>query len=613
MFGSWTAGPLSWLLLLGAVMSITPRGMSVQEAYKEYRAGNLKVNRRYQRKLVWMIDEKRALIDSVLHDYPIPLILLAFTTLPDGSRTFEILDGMQRLNALFGFIENGFDVAGKHFDVEQLARAKQMAAAGAFEAISAPDKLLSPKECANFLDYTLAVTEFPATNEDAVNEVFGRINSYGRRLSDQEKRQAGVVSGFANVVREIATEIRGDVSQDSLDLSEMPAISVDVAGESPNYGVKADETFWCKQGVLRRSQLRDSEDEQMIADLAITILQGKPFAFSGSYLDEFYSIGSDEYNEIENSLAAYGSTKLKSDLVGTLSILRETISVVDDGVNAFRKIVHPDAGSNPVKTAFFAVFFAFFQLYAAKKMSPAEPAAIMKAIADLQGKLEVAAGQMRSEPRQKNIDVTLGLIQKHFVKREPPVLDHGAGSAIPFENAIRRSRIESSAFECKQGLLRLDHKRTADVDLVEKIVETICGIANIGPDSSGAVFIGVADKKPDRDRIVELDNIVASEISSRYVVGIDREVVVMKSSIEKYKRNIVDKIAKSGLSEPVRSAVLAKIDCIVYRGHSVVCIWVPPQKGYSSVSDVVFIREGSSTKEVKGARALQAVFQRFGA
>ena len=168
-------------------------------------------------------------------------------------------------------------------------------------------------------------------------------------------------------MREIATEICGDVSQDSLDLSEMPAISVDVAGESPSYGVKADETFWCKQGVLRRSQLRDSEDEQMIADLAITVLQGRPFAFSGSKLDEFYSIGTDEYKEIENSLATYGAIKLKSDLVGTLSILRETISVVDDGTNAFRKIVHPDAGSNPVKTAFFAVFCAFFQLCAVKK------------------------------------------------------------------------------------------------------------------------------------------------------------------------------------------------------------------------------------------------------
>lgn len=76
-------------------MSVTPRGMSIQEAYKEYRAGNFTVNRRYQRKLVWTIEEKQALVDSVLQGYPIPLILLAFTPLPKGGKSFEILDGMQ--------------------------------------------------------------------------------------------------------------------------------------------------------------------------------------------------------------------------------------------------------------------------------------------------------------------------------------------------------------------------------------------------------------------------------------------------------------------------------------------------------------------------------------
>ena len=108
-------------------MSVTPRGMSVQEAYKEYRSGNFRVNRRYQRKLVWTVTEKEALIDSIVRGYPIPLILLAFTARSDGTRSFEILDGMQRLNAVFGFIENQFGLAGKYFDVEQLARAKQLA------------------------------------------------------------------------------------------------------------------------------------------------------------------------------------------------------------------------------------------------------------------------------------------------------------------------------------------------------------------------------------------------------------------------------------------------------------------------------------------------------
>lgn len=77
----------------------------------------------------------------------------------------------------------------------------------------------------------------------------------------------------------------------------------------------------------------------------------------------------------------------------------------------------------------------------------------MKTLKGVQNKLHVAAGQIRSEPRQQNIDMTLGLIQKYFEDREPPVLEHGMGSAIAFENAVKRSRIETGAYECKQGLL----------------------------------------------------------------------------------------------------------------------------------------------------------------
>lgn len=57
-------------------MRITPRGMSIMEAYRYYRGNKLIVNRRYQRKLVWSLDEKKALIESILKGYPIPLILL---------------------------------------------------------------------------------------------------------------------------------------------------------------------------------------------------------------------------------------------------------------------------------------------------------------------------------------------------------------------------------------------------------------------------------------------------------------------------------------------------------------------------------------------------------
>lgn len=95
-------------------MSITPRGMSVQEAYRLFRDDRLIVNRKYQRKLVWTLDEKQSLIDSLVRDYPIPLILLADAS-ESGSTYYEIMDGMQRLNAIFSFIDNVYPVNGKYF------------------------------------------------------------------------------------------------------------------------------------------------------------------------------------------------------------------------------------------------------------------------------------------------------------------------------------------------------------------------------------------------------------------------------------------------------------------------------------------------------------------
>lgn len=591
-------------------MSVTPRGMSVQEAYREYTDGNFRVNRQYQRKLVWKTEEKRRLIDSILQGYPIPLILLA-TKIENGTKTYEILDGMQRLNAVFSYIENAFAWDEKFFDVEQLARAKQMSEGGRFRASVPPTPLLDQRACARLLEYTFAVTEFPATNTEAVNDVFGRINAYGRQLSSQERRQAGVVSPFANCVREIAAEIRGDASASSLDLAEMPEISVDVTGEEPQYGVRADTTFWCKQGILRRNQLRDAEDEQLLADLIISVLEEEPFAFSGTSLDEYYTAGSEKFREINVAMDRYGVDALKNSVITVISILRETIESQDTGVNALRRRIHPEAGGNPIKTGFYALFMAFFELCIREGRSPFDNAGIMRAITGLQDRLQVAAGQIRSEPRAQNIAVTKGLIQRYFEEREPAVTLQGAGLAIRFENALRRSRIETAAYECKQGLLNLDAARAMSPNILDTLVETACGIANLGPRSYGAIFVGVADDATAKARIEELDGIRALEVGSRHVVGVDRELQHIGLTLEAYKRRVVDHFAHSALSEPLKTSLLGTIDCIDYRGKSVLCIWVPTQAQVSDIGDIVFAREGSSTRRVVGLRATNAVAARF--
>ncbi|EBO1962131.1 DUF262 domain-containing protein, partial [Escherichia coli] len=46
---------------------------TAEELYEWYLDDKLIINRRYQRKLVWSLEEKTALISSMTQQYPIPL------------------------------------------------------------------------------------------------------------------------------------------------------------------------------------------------------------------------------------------------------------------------------------------------------------------------------------------------------------------------------------------------------------------------------------------------------------------------------------------------------------------------------------------------------------
>jgi len=132
----------------------------------------------------------------------------------------------------------------------------------------------------------------------------------------------------------------------------------------------------------------------------------------------------------------------------------------------------------------------------------------------------------------------------------------------------------------------------------------MCGIANCGPDSDGFIFIGVADKKSDADRIFELDGVIPDIINNRYVVGIERELAIGGLSYDNYVDKIISSIRVSELSEPAKSQILASIDLIEYKSKNVVRIRMPKQTSLSFVGTDSYIREGSNTIILKGPRLL---------
>lgn len=147
--------------------------------------------------------------------------------------------------------------------------------------------------------------------EEDITEIFGRINSSGKHLSRQERRQAGVTTLFAEVVRTIAMKLRGDDSEKILRLPEMPEISIDSKQSNQGYKIQADDTIWCKQGALNVIQLRESEDEQMIADIVASILLHEPLSRSTERFDDLYDPNSSFAQKLEHALIAYLPKRLE--------------------------------------------------------------------------------------------------------------------------------------------------------------------------------------------------------------------------------------------------------------------------------------------------------------
>lgn len=587
-------------------MSVVPQGKAIQAMYREYRDGNLLVNRKYQRKLVWSIEEKQALIDSILKGYPIPLILLAERPDVYGVGKYEIIDGIQRLNAIFGFIEQSFDVSGSFFDVIQFPTAKQHADSGVF-VIRPGAPVFPPKDCARVLDYQLALTIYPTRQELQITDLFGRINSGGRQLSPHEQRQAGVITQFSSVVRTVAAELRGDVSQDVLLLSQMPEISVESGREPYGYGIRAEDTLWCRQGILSIKQLKESEDEQLVADIAASIVIGQPLAVSRESLDILYDQGSQEGQDLERRTIAYGTDRLRNEIKFTFSILKQTIEACSTDANYLRSTVRPGReGQYPIKAPFYAIFMAFHDLVVKEQKTPTDHAQIMAALRGLAARLQTGTHYETTENRKANVGVAKGLVQQLFVTKVPPAFGHGPSLVLDFENAVRRSRIESSRYEFKQGVLRLDATRQQDPDLLPRLVETACGISNLGPDGDGNIFIGVADKQTDATRIAGLDAVTPHRIAHHFVVGVDREAAIIGISLDNYVQRIIGAFQQSQLSEPLKTQILSSFDTITVNGFSVIRILVPRQKALSYVGNKAFTRQGSSTIELSGQQLVAA-------
>lgn len=142
----------------------------------------------YQRRAeLWSIDKRRLLIDSILNGYDIPKIYLADFSqgaqLENKSRKlFAVIDGKQRLEAIFSFIDDGFALGPKEsapgYPEGSLDGLK-------FEAMTQRH----PQLANAILDYELAVVSVVADDPADIQKMFVRLN-FGVSVNAAERRNA---------------------------------------------------------------------------------------------------------------------------------------------------------------------------------------------------------------------------------------------------------------------------------------------------------------------------------------------------------------------------------------------------------------------------------------
>ncbi len=176
---------------------------TVKKLYKEHKAEKIDFSPYYQRYgKLWGNEKNRLLIDTIINDFDIPKFYLNYFTeenneLNINNRLYAIIDGKQRLRAIFDFLDNKYSLS------ENIKFYKNTT----FDLRNKSYSDLSiefPEISAKIDNYILDVVFVITNDEEKLEELFTRLNG-GIALTNAEKRNA--IGGYMNEkIRRIVTE-----------------------------------------------------------------------------------------------------------------------------------------------------------------------------------------------------------------------------------------------------------------------------------------------------------------------------------------------------------------------------------------------------------------------
>lgn len=178
------------------MFSFSDSKRSINEIATMFKEGSLIVDDSYQRRSVWSEKDKIRLVETVLLKLIIPELFFwkAETDPETGTSITHIVDGQQRIKALYSFINNEYKLKPQFLLNEEI---KAKYANKFFKDLDSDVKR-------SFWNYQLMVIDIdPSASRDDIVTMFNRLNLTDYNLNDQEKRNS--ISGeFGSLARELS-------------------------------------------------------------------------------------------------------------------------------------------------------------------------------------------------------------------------------------------------------------------------------------------------------------------------------------------------------------------------------------------------------------------------
>lgn len=570
------------------------KGKTINQIMSWYYDDELIVNRKYQRKLVWGLDEKKLFIDSILNKFPTPSIILASYDIKDidgnTEHHYEIIDGLQRLNAIVSFVNGDFSVPWYgnecYFDVQFIPKANMKKLEG---KLIQKTPVLPFEISQMFSDFEMPIV-LTSQSDKKIEQIFSRINSSGRKLSAHDLRQASSVGELPDLVRRIATNLRGDYTySDEINLCDMPKISISSYGL--NYGIKPETVFWRRHDIIPFNNLRQSKDEEIIASILATILMGKDFRINAETLSNLYDPQLECCKNITKKINEIGKDRLENIAI---DIINQIDNIFNSVNSDFTSYLYTSKKAGGKDDSFKILFCALYNLYlenyfidnyqdVAKKLRSCSDS-----IFGLLNKKDV-----QYPKKMEAMDLLYQALRSVMVKKH--IRDENELEVL-VKKLLSFSKIEQQMVEFKIGITFFDSGKV-NSEVISKIAKTLVAMSNTKCDiaDSGYVIIGIADNSQSCNDWESYYHEKPIVFGSHQIVGITREALTHFNGIDGYGRAIVNLLKKEPINDELKQYILSNHHIFEFYGKDLLIFKSRKMHSQSTYDGKSYIRNGCNT------------------